>query len=123
MKASELSNSKYLKQGDIAEPMKVTITDIKKQNVAPDNKPAEYKGVMFFEELDKPLVLNQTNIKRCVNHFGTDDMDNWLGKQIVIYVDPDVEMGGDIVGGVRLRGPKTPASKVARVEPEADIPF
>lgn len=118
MKTSELSGSKYLKQGDIDEPMLVTITDIDKRNVAPDNKPAEMKGVMSFAELPKPLILNKTNINRLEKHFGTDDMDDWIGKKVVIFVDPDVEMGGEIVGGVRLRGPKATQAKK-----EEDIPF
>jgi len=120
MLIGDMKGSKYLKQGDIDGPALVTITNVVKKNVAPEGKAEDFKFVMSFAELPKPLVLNTTNISRCNAAFGSTDktpVTEWYGKKIVMYVDPNVEMGGEIVGGIRLRAPKAQAPK------EEDIPF
>lgn len=116
-KLSEMLPSRFLKKDDVQQPMLVTIGDIEQVNVAPEGKPAENKWTMSFPELDKPLVLNSTNMNVVGQVYG-DDTDGWLGKQIVIYHDPNVSFGGKLVGGLRLRAPKqqragTPAAKPA----------
>lgn len=50
----------------------------------------------------KPLLLNKTNSKRMQKMFGH-DTDNWIGQEITIWFDPEVEFMGDIVGGLRIR--------------------
>ena len=49
-----------------------------------------------------PFLLNKTNIKRIAKMYG-DDTDEWIGKEITIYNDPDVEFMGEVVGGLRVR--------------------
>ena len=49
-----------------------------------------------------PWLLNKTNIKRLQAMFG-DDTEKWLGHQITLYNDPDVEFMGEVVGGLRVR--------------------
>ena len=49
-----------------------------------------------------PFLLNKTNIKRLQKMFG-DDTESWLGQQVTIYNDPDVEFMGEVVGGLRVR--------------------
>lgn len=129
MKTSELSTSKYLKQSDIEQPQLVTITGVTKKNVAPPDAEVEMKGVMTFSELEKPMVLNWFNTQVCENAFRTDEMDDWEGKQIVIYVDPTIAFGGKITGGIRLRAPKQQKPAAPPVKPgsfaemDDDIPF
>ena len=104
-KLSEMLPSRFLKKDDVQQPALVTVADIEQVNVAPEGKPAENKWTMTFNELDKPLVLNSTNMNVLASIYG-DDSDGWLGKQIVIYHDPNVSFGGKLVGGLRLRAPK-----------------
>ncbi len=54
-----------------------------------------------------------------------EDTDNWIGKQAVLYVDPDVEFGGNIVGGLRLRARKSAAKPVPQRTEDSDdsVPF
>ena len=52
-----------------------------------------------------PWLLNKTNIKRLQAMFG-DDTEKWLGHQITLYNDPDVEFMGEVVGGLRVRTEK-----------------
>lgn len=55
-----------------------------------------------FEKASKHLVLNSTNRKTLVAHFGANVAD-WKGKKITLYVDDNVKMMGKRVCGVRIR--------------------
>ena len=112
-------NSKYLKKADVDDSAVVTIQALKKVNVARDDEPPEYKWTMKFAEFDKPLVMNVTNLKRAGKALGEDTAD-WLNKRIEIYVDPDIEFGGEITGGLRLRGLKREPVKT-KAHSEDDI--
>lgn len=116
MKASDLTPSKYLRQSDVEPAKLVTITGVEKVKFDQGGE-SKVKWAMSFRELDKPLLLNKTNINRTVKAVGTDDVEDWVGRKIVLYFDPDVEFGGDIVGGIRIRAPKN-ASAMAETEPE-----
>lgn len=111
MKTSQMTSSKYLKQGDIDGEQLVTIKgDVKKVNVARDDEPAEYRFTIHFEEFDKAMVLNTTNIKRLEKYLG-DDTALWDGQRVTLYVDDEVSYGGNVVGGLRFKaGGKRPAS-------------
>jgi hypothetical protein len=119
MKISEMSNSKYLKAHDVDPPKLVTIRTLEHVNVAQDGKPKEMKWILGFDELEKPMVLNKTNINRIARAVQSDDTDHWIGKKVVVYNDPDVEFGGEIVGGIRVRAPKGQAKPIE----EDTIPF
>jgi len=101
-KINEMIESKYLKQSDVDIEATVTVFGVKKANVARDNDEPEYKWLIKFEEFNKPMVLNSTNIKRLARICG-DDTEEWKGKQVTLYVDPDIEFAGNVVGGLRVR--------------------
>jgi hypothetical protein len=105
MKANAMIPSKFLKKDDADPARVVTIRGIKQVNVAQDDKPEELKYCLFFTELDKPLVLNSTNIQLLTHYLGTDETDEWKGKKVEIYNDPSVSYGGKLTGGVRVRLP------------------
>ena len=101
-KISEMIESKYLKQSDVDGEIPVTVKGVKKVNVARDDEDPEYRWTVQFHEFAKPMVLNVTNLKRLAKALG-DDTDGWIGNQVVLYVDPDIEYGGNVVGGLRIR--------------------
>ena len=118
-KLSEMIESKYLKQSDVDEDTTVTVQAVGKKNVAREGDEPEYKWLCKFKEFAKPMVLNSTNIKRLAKALG-DDSDEWIGKQVVLYVDPDVEFAGNVTGGLRIRAAK--AGKPAKKDdPLADL--
>jgi len=112
-KTSEMIPSKYLRKEDIDGDKLVTIKTIEKVNVAREDSAPEYRWAMMFQEFAKPLILNSTNIQICEAVFGSDDSDNWLGKKVVLYVDPTIQLKGKIVGGLRLRAPRARAAAPA----------
>ena len=114
---SAMTASTYLKQHDVTPPKIVTIARLETANLARDDQPKKIRWVLFFEELDKGLVLNKTNIKRCAKACGdaegpAEDTDQWMGKKIKLYFDEEVEFGGEQVGGIRITSAK-PRPKVA----------
>lgn len=105
-KIGEMIESKYLKQSDVDADVIVTVQKVGKANVAPKGEEEELKWLIRFNEFAKPMVLNSTNIKRLAKACNSDDTDEWVGKQVVLYVDPDVEFAGNVVGGLRIRAHK-----------------
>lgn len=114
MKIGSMLESKYMKRSDLDEyegERIVTITKIGKVNVAQDDDPPEMKWAMRFKEFDKPMILNSTNIQLCAKACDSDDTDDWIGKRVTIYDDPNVSFGGKLVGGLRIK--KAPKQRQA----------
>ena len=114
-KTSDMIPSRFLKQGDIIPDKLLTIDKIVHEEVG-RGEDAAMKWVCYFKEIKKCLSLNATNIKRMEKIFASDDTDEWISKQIVVYWDDEVQFGSELTGGVRVRAPKTPTSS-------APLPF
>jgi hypothetical protein len=68
-------------------------------------------NIAFFKENIKPLVINSTNGKILKNFAnGSSFVEDWAGLRIELYIDENVKMKGEIVGGVRIR-PVQPTTK------------
>lgn len=120
MKIGEMIESKYLKQSDVDDDTVVTVKALKKVNVARDDEDADYKWTVLFHEFPKPMVVNVTNLKRLAKALG-DDTDDWIGNAVVLYVDPDIEFGGNVVGGLRIKAVKHPAGKARAAVTDDDV--
>jgi hypothetical protein len=116
MKTSEMKESKYIKGSDVGEGgMLLTIRgDVAQDNVAMEGEPEKLKYTVEFEEIEKPLVLNSTNIDILERLHGPDTED-WVGKQVIVYFDPNVAFKGKVTGGLRIRS----AAPVAPRQPQA----
>ena len=122
-RTSDMRESKFLKQSDVGAGALGTIEDCIQMNVAKEGADHEMKWCLTFAEIDKPLVLNSTNIQLCEKIFGSDNTDEWRGKQIVLYTDPNVSYGGKLVGGIRVRAKKTKTATVAAPVASAPDPI
>ena len=132
-KISEMIESKYLKQSDVPGDTVVTIKKIGKQNIAKEGDEPEMKWLVRFAEFPKPMVLNATNIKRLGRACNTDEIEGCMDKQVMLYVDPDVEFAGNVVGGLRIKSVPKAAPPIRQVMPKPtggkfddmaeDIPF
>ncbi len=58
-------------------------------------------------------MLNWTNAQLTANAVGTSDMDQWPGRRITLYHDPNVSYGGKLIGGIRVKA----AQALAFAEP------
>ena|SRR3990167_3616362 len=127
-RTSEMIQSKYLKTADIPDPVIVTVEKIGKVNLAKEDAAPEYKWAVKFQEFPKAMVLNSTNIKIAEKVFGSDNTEDWIGKEIVLYTDENVTFGGELVGGLRFKGQeKTPqkviAKPITKFDDLEDVPF
>lgn len=124
---NEMVSSKFLKQADVPDPVIVTVKGVGQVNVAKDDETPEMKWAIKFLEFDKPMVLNTTNLTVAAKVLGSANTDDWKGKEIVLFTDPNVSFGGQVVGGLRFRGQeKVPVKKTAgerMADMDDDIPF
>lgn len=122
---NDLKRSKFLGQKDVDPPVLVTITKYEEINIARDGAEPDERWVLIFKELEKPLILNTTNGQIIAAITGSGEFTDWIGRQIVLYLDPNVSFGGKLVGGIRCRAPKTQAQNVEAEKPATgdDIPF
>jgi len=106
MNISELRESKYLKKEDFPQPMLLTMADVKRVNVAMEGQKADMQFALYFEELEKPMILKTTNGELIAKITGSRESDDWIGKQIVLYHEPNISYQGRVMGGIRVRAPK-----------------
>jgi hypothetical protein len=57
----------------------------------------------FTDTKIKPLVLNATNSRIVKNKTNSPFVEDWKGLVIELYIDRDVKMKGETVGGVRIK--------------------
>ena len=121
MRIGEMKESKFIKKEDVGEAGKnLTIRELKHENVAGENSAEDMKYVLYFKEAQKGVVLNWTNIQMAAKLCGSEDSDDWVGKQIQLYEDPNISFGGKIVGGIRFR--KATGSSSEPVQSENPAP-
>ncbi len=129
MNINDLKDSKYLKKADVEPPILVTIARITQENLAQQGQEPEMKYVLHFAEDLKPMVLNSTNGQLIAMALGSEETDDWNGKQIVLYNDPNVSFAGKLTGGIRARAKKTQTVETENPAPVMDeiedsvIPF
>jgi hypothetical protein len=114
-KVSEMIVSKFLKKEDFEDGDQVlTIKGVKLEDMPGDD--GQQKWVLYFRELQKGMALNSTTIRVLEKGYGSDS-DMWIGKKILMYVDPNVSFRGQVVGGLRLRTQKAPPATAATTQP------
>jgi len=61
-------------------------------------------NIAYFIDPIKPMVLNATNSK-IIKKFsgGSPFVEDWKNIQIELYIDANVKMKGEVVGGLRIR--------------------
>ena len=127
---NQMIESKYLKQSDVDGEVEVTIVKIGQINVAREDEQEELKWAARFEEFKKPMVLNSTNLQLLAKACGSEESDDWIGKKVTVYADPNVSFGGKLVGGLRIKLPikKSGQAKQAPTgskfdDMQDDVPF
>ena len=100
MKAIELCPPKHLGAVDLdGKETEVTIKTVAFTTVG---EKQDRKGALVFNEFDRPMVINRTNIKRLITQLGN-ETDTWTGKKITIYPS-ETDFGGETVPCIRVKG-------------------
>lgn len=111
------THSKYLKADAISD-VNDTIYTIARATLEKVGQGSDAKDmcILYFRETDKGLGLNRTNGETLIDLFKTQEMDEWIGKQIALYVDKNVYYGGQKKPAIRIR-PFIPGSGAKQPEP------
>lgn len=120
----QMTKSSYLKRSDLGRGKLLTIRECVQEVIKGDSGPEE-KWVLYFEEEEKGMVLNSTNAQIIAQFSGERNSDLWGGIQLVAYDEPNVSMGGKLVGGIRVRQPRPqgqPAAQRQQPAPQRQAP-
>ena len=103
--ARDFVGGTFIKKDDLAAgPQRFTIQGVSKTTLeAKNGQPAEDVLQLELDD-DRRFSLNKTNIKILIEAHGG-KTDGWIGKSVILYVDPNVMFGGRLVGGVRVQIP------------------
>lgn len=104
MTRNEVFPSNYAKKDDFPVPARLTINDVKIVDLKSDNGDERKPVLDFLEEQAKPLILNVGNWTVIEEAYGPDSND-WRGKPVEVYNDPNVQFAGRRTGGIRVRIP------------------
>jgi hypothetical protein len=107
---NDFFEKKHLAKEDLANgPIVATISHVRAEMLRNQRTgDEEKKPLLCFSGNIKPIVCNKVNFKMLQQIYGR-EVEGWYGKPIELYVKPDVEMNGQMVGGIRLRMPSRPA--------------
>ena len=98
------TDMKYLR-AELFEPREkkvLTIADVKMEIIEGEGGKKDKKPVLYFKEPGVlPMVVNTTNGKMIETLYGTEYMDEWVGKRIQIYATK-VKVGGELTPCLRI---------------------
>jgi hypothetical protein len=85
----------------------LTINTVSKKMVMGSGGQKEECTVANFLEAvngeKKPMILNKTNCKIISKLYGTPYIEDWKGKRVTIYVQPDIKAFGELVDALRIK--------------------
>ena len=99
----KLTNPLYLGSHDLqpGQEVKLTIEAIGKELVK-DQHGKDGECIVAKIRGTKPMILNKTNCKILSRNFNTPYIEEWIGKQFIIY-SAKVKVAGDIVDALRVK--------------------
>ena len=111
------SSGNHLKAEDLkGNAVKVTISSYEIVEFKGKNG-TEKKPILTFEGKEKTLVCNKTNARMIAKNTGSQELDDWAGKTIIIY-PTETDFGGEIVPCLRVK------EEIPEVgDPNDDIPW
>lgn len=80
----------------------LTIKDIKVTTITND-KGSKQKGVIHWAEKFKPMILTGPNGMKIAELYKANDYENWIGKQVTLYVNQNEKHFGKLMDVVRVR--------------------
>ena len=97
----------------------MVIRGVKEEEVGRDK---DTKPVLYFKGKEKGLVLNKTNSRTITKIIGTEETEDWTGREIVLY-PTETEFAGEMVDCIRVRAPKSqPRQGERKVQPRREEP-
>jgi len=79
-----------------------TIKAVKMEDITDSNGQTEQKGVCYFAEEKKPMIMNKTNLEMIATLLKSDYVEDWIGKKIQIGSEK-VRAFGTVTDALRVR--------------------
>jgi hypothetical protein len=115
---SEMYGSKYFGVSDLnGETPRRRIGKVEIRDIADKDGSTRRRLLIYFEGVEKPLVLNRTNARKLAEAY-TEDYAKWVGVIVDLY-DEETSLGK----GVRLRPVKSAANGAAAKDMNDSIQF
>ena len=115
----DIYGSKYFSAADLrGEVIKRTIGKVDPVELKEKDGSTKKKFMVYFEGVEKPLVLNQTNARKLAASHGKDRF-KWVGVTVEVYAEMTT-LGKE---GVRLRPLKSAAAGAAATDMNDSIQF
>lgn len=106
-RVAELAPSPHLEAADIGgEEVVVTIKTFDWHPVGEDRV---IKGILYFQEFDRGMVINKTN-RVTLQHLFGEFLDELVGKRMTLYAS-ETQFGGKVVPCLRIRAQKPAEAK------------
>lgn len=106
MKISSAFPTKYISAEDLnSRSWIMTIASVSIEMIGESDQ----KPVVHFQNAHKGFPLNKTNARQISSILGSDETDQWIGRQIELY-PTTTEFRGDIVTCVRVRPAPVPGN-------------
>jgi len=108
---------RFLKKEDCEPPITLTNAGVIEKNCARNGDEPDLQWCLSFERHKGVVPLRPTVRKMVARLLGSNETDDWIGKDLEWYVDPNVEVRGERKGGIRPRLPRkvpVPASELER---------
>lgn len=102
----KLIDHNFINEGDLDNGNIVaTIKSVALEEVTgPGGKKEDLHVLRFVEPNVKPMILSaKINFKNIQTALKTPYIEEWAGKKIEIYYDPNIKFGKETVGGVRIK--------------------
>ena len=107
--------SRYLSTSDVGnKKIRTRIAKVRKEELRGNEGKPRTRFVLYFDTIDKGMVLNATNKNAVVTALGKVPS-KWKGATILLHVDNNVQFAGKRVQGLRLQV-AGPAPKAALQE-------
>lgn len=104
---------KYIKSAEFAgKDITLTIKSVVLEELPDDNGGTKKRGVIYFNETPRALVINRTNATAIKSMFGP-ETNSWAGHKVTLWASPFTDpFTGEAITAVRVRGsPELDATK------------
>lgn len=128
MKRDDVYPSKWIKADDVTDEPQCVIKSVEMAELQTQDGKKEDKPVAYFKGIDKGLILSKTNWDRLEKQFGPES-DDWIGKTIVLYAEPEARSDSGYAARVKMPAPKPKTGGGLKPKPadeaagESDTPF
>lgn len=115
-------NYNYLGSYSLVDGNEVTLTmsGTKKEQITGNMGKKEEAFVCYFREKAdwiKPMILNKTNCKTIAKLYDSPYIEDWIGKQITIFIQKGVQAFGETVDALRIKKEKPPKPTLTKSHP------